>query len=94
MAITELHIDIRDVCEQRRQSQQAQPQVRVCARARNDCNAHLGALCSGEAPLHKAVMNGFVRLILVRLLLSHGVDVNALNKWVSLASPVRDWFEC
>lgn len=35
---------------------------------------------TGETPLHKAVMNGFVRLILVRMLLGHRADPNQLTQ--------------
>jgi ankyrin repeat protein len=34
---------------------------------------------NGESPLHKAVMNGFVRLILVRMLLAQRADPNQLT---------------
>jgi ankyrin repeat protein len=38
-----------------------------------------GQNSTGETPLHKAVMNGFVRLILVRMLLGHRADPNQLT---------------
>lgn len=37
---------------------------------------------SGETPLHKAVLNPSVRLLMVRLLLDHSPDVNMSNEKV------------
>lgn len=34
---------------------------------------------NGETPLHKAILNRMVRVLLVRLLIEYGADVNLAN---------------